>query len=129
MKKIALVVIALASNGVMAEWTEISQSGDAVLYLDSDTIVAHPERGSVTVKMMVDRLAHVPVKGHEGYSSELYLGEFSCAKMKVRTLSTAYLSERMGKGREVASSSKATAWSSVKPGSTYGSILKFTCKE
>lgn len=129
MKKIVLVLMALASGGVMAEWAEMSKSGDAVLYLDSDSIVAHPERGSVTVRMMIDRLSRVHVKGYEGYSSELYLGEFSCAKMKVRMLSTAYLSERMGKGREVASSSKATAWSSAKPESTYGAILKLTCKE
>jgi len=131
MKKVIFSLIAIAAfNGIStnasAEWTVIEKSNVITSYIDKSSI--HKEENVVVVSTLDDLT--MPNKFREGfYHSTTWLEAYDCAKKKHRVISSAFYTERMGKGEVLASFGPTQNWEEIRPGSASEILLKIACNK
>ena len=118
------------STGAMAEWTYFDSSDDKTfdVYIDKTTI---RKQGNIA-KMWVMKDYKSPRKTANGtsYSSNKSLGEYDCAEIKDRNLSTTYYSDNIGRGAAVLTHQYDDAkWGDIVPDSIGMMEWKAACKK
>lgn len=123
-KVIAVLVLALLSNSVLAGWAEVGKSKDAIIYADSSTIRSNED----TAKMwlLYDFSAEKTVQDYR-FLSEKRLNEYDCKTEEVRSHAKLLFSEGMGDGAVVFSDQASTYWKLIDPGSAEAASLKVAC--
>ena len=128
MKKLLLIlVLAIMSRSVMAEWVRVNyDSGNSsTTYVNSFTI----EKFDRTVKMwsLVDY-----EKAQERAFLPLYMSinrqnEFNCIEVKMRELYASYHAKNMGEGKVNFSDNIPDSWTVVLPDSIGRELWKYAC--
>lgn len=121
-----MMLLAVVSSNVMAEWVEIGSSDASTIYADPATI----RKTGNMVKMwnLSDfKTTQVFTGNPNPYLSLNAQDEYDCKKKQLRGLALIAYSENMGGGKKVASAHDPQKWNLFPPG-TMGEVLwKFAC--
>ena len=119
-----MTVLAVLSNNAIAEWTEVGAANNYIAYVDESTI----RRDGYLVKMWgLEDYQSTQKNRSIKYLSEAYQQEFDCKNEQIKYLAHLQMSDNMGNGNAVATSSKQTQWSPFKPGSIGERRWKIAC--
>lgn len=128
-KAILVVLLAVVSSSVMAEWVgiDVNHDGSYGVFADPATII----RAGSKVKMWTlnDYKTVSELNDFSPPISLKLLREFDCKKKQTRILYTTHHSENMGRGEVVDTNIKPHDWEPVGPVSVAGALLEFACKK
>lgn len=123
-KVILMVLLAVVSNGAMAEWVNVGSNETTAIYVDPATI----QRSGNMAKMwhLTDYKTASKDMG-EAYLSTKDQNEYDCKEVKSRRRASSQHSKNMGGGKVVYSDSYTTKWKPVQPDSGIEILWKFAC--
>ena len=122
----ALMLSACMAN---AAWTRIDESDDTVVYADIDSLKRSANTATLwhLNDLKTARQTLITMSAGQSYLSTKVQQEFDCQEQKVRTLSFAAHSRKMGSGNVVLADDEATHWVSVFPGSIVPLLFEMAC--
>lgn len=127
MRKVMLMVLpAVVSGSVAAEWVEVGYTSVATVYVDPATI----RRNGNLVKMETLynlKTAIVSMTNGKPYVSQKMQSEFDCKEEKWRMHYFSWYSRNMGGGEMVEHVSDSYAWRPVPPGSGNEIFWEIAC--
>jgi len=112
------------SAGAAAQWTPVMVDEMVITYIDRDT--ARGKGGLVRMWWLMDYQL-VQITNEKGYFSRLHHSEFDCKGQRMRLLSVALLSERMGHGQAVFEDRLPRKWEAVRDGSFQDALFDIAC--
>lgn len=122
MKKTVLVlVLAVVSSGVCAMWVALTETSEAINYLDPATI-----RRDGNLRR-VWQLSDLKERDKDGAMSLRNLWEYDCKEDRFRLLSGSVHSEPNAGGKVLSSQSQRGDWNYIPPGSASSATLKYVC--
>lgn len=124
MRKIILVLLAVASNGAHAEWKNVGSNENTAIYVDPATI---QRSGNVAAMWHLTDFKTAQRDMGDTYKSLKDQNEYDCKEIKSRRRASTQHSENMGKGKVVYSDSFTTKWKPVPPESGIEILWKFAC--
>lgn len=123
-KVILMMLLAVVSNGAMAEWVKVGSNESTAIYVDQSTI----QRAGNMAKMWHLTDYTTPNKDMgEPYLSMKDQNEYDCKESKVRRRASSEHSENMGKGKVVYKDTYTSRWKPVPPESGLEILWKFAC--
>lgn len=129
MKKILLtLIIALATNTVMADWTLVDKSADGsvIIYTDFDTIQKNGDK----IKMWsLGDFGTVKETSGVKFLSSKYQKEYDCKLGLVRMLAFILFSSSMGQGEVVYSDNDPDIWAPVEAGRVGETLWRLACEK
>ena len=128
MKRLLLtLMLAPASTGATAEWTQMSVNDVFTQYADFTTI--HKTGDRLKIWELLDYRSEQ--KGINGarYFSEKAHKEYSCKEERVRLLAISGFSKHMGDGKVAYSVSDPAKWEPVQPASDSDFLLVKACSK
>ena len=125
MKRLLLsLLISGFSAGAAAQWTPVMVDEMVITYIDRDTL--RGKGGLVRMWWLMDYQL-VQITDEKGYFSRLHHSEFDCRGQRMRLLSVALLSERMGHGQAVFEDPVPRRWELVRDGSFQDALFDIAC--
>lgn len=125
MKRLLLsLVLAGLGTGAAAQWTPVMVDEMVITYIDRNTL--RGKGGMVRMWWLMDYQL-VQITDEKGYFSRLHHSEFDCKSERLRLLSVALLSERMGHGQVVFEDPVPRKWEAVRNGSFQEALLDIAC--
>jgi len=118
------LVLLCLSAGAAAQWTPAMVDPAVVTYIDRTTL--RGKGGMVRMWWLMDYQL-VQITDEKGYFSRLHHSEFDCKGQRMRLLSVALLSERMGHGQVVFEDPLPRKWASVRDGSFEDALWDIAC--
>jgi len=123
-KVILMMLLAVVSNGAMAEWVKVGSNKNTAIYVDQTTI----QRAGNMSKMWQLTDFNTPNKDMgEEYLSTKDQNEYDCKEAKLRRRASSQHSKNMGGGKVVYSDSYTSKWKPVPPDSGLEILWKFAC--
>jgi len=125
-KAILMMLLAIVSNSVAAEWVLAGRNKTATIYTDPATISKAGDR----VKMWVLHDFHqtaMDAYGKKPYKSSKVQAEYDCKNEQTRILYTSDLSGNMGEGDVINGDSVPSNWIPVARGSIGEDLWEFAC--
>lgn len=121
------LAIACLSGGVAAQWTPVMVDEMVITYIDRNTLRNTSGKvGMVRMWWLMDYQL-VQITDEKGYFSRLHHSEFDCKNQRVRVLSVALLSERMGLGRVVFEDPLPRNWEALRDGTFQDALRDIAC--
>lgn len=125
MKRLFLALaISCLSAGAAAQWTPVMVDEMVITYIDRNT--ARGKGGVVQMWWLMDYQL-VQITNEKGYFSRLHQSEFDCKNQRLRMLSVALLSERMGHGQVVFEDPVPRRWEAVRDGTFHDALFDIAC--
>jgi len=118
------LAIACLSAGAAAQWTPVMVDEMVITYIDRDT--RRGKGGLVRMWWLMDYQL-VQITNEKGYFSRLHHSEFDCRAQRMRLLSLALLSGRMGHGQVVFEDLLPRKWEPVQDGSFQDALFDVAC--
>ena len=112
------------SSGASAQWTPVMVDEMVITYIDRDTV--RGKGGVVRMWWLMDYQL-VQITNEQGYFSRLHHSEFDCKNQRLRMLSVALLSDRMGHGQVVFEDPVPRKWEAVRDGSFLDALFDIAC--
>ncbi len=131
MKKLLFVLIlAVVSSSVMAEWVEIAGSAEGTDETEVITVYADPETILKTGnRVKIWSLTDYKITEEESRAtSARQKDEYDCKEKKQRILFIAFYSGHMGKGETILIDNERGDWQQPLAGSIDEAILEFACR-
>jgi Surface-adhesin protein E len=124
MRKTILLILltAVSSSAMAAEWVEIDSDGNVTAYADLATIRSSGDR----VKMW-NLIDYKTARAGNPYMSIRAQSEFDCKRERMRSLFLSFYSRNMGRGHIVDSDNDPAKWERIAPGSVDDSLWKIAC--
>jgi len=123
-KVILMMLLAVVSNGAMAEWVKVGSNKNTAIYVDQTTI----QRAGNMSKVWQLTDFNTPNKDMgEEYLSTKDQNEYDCKEAKLRRRASSQHSKNMGGGKVVYSDSYTSKWKPVPPDSGLEILWKFAC--
>lgn len=123
-KPVLMILLAVASNGALAEWKQVGSNENAAIYVDPSAI----QRKDNLAKMSHLTDFRKPNKDMgEPYLSTKDQVEYDCKEVKSRRRASSQHAGNMGSGKVVYSDSFTTRWKPVPPDSGVEILWKFAC--
>jgi hypothetical protein len=119
MKKLLLVLL-LVTNSAWAEWVKISETEDAVFYIDPTTL---RKSGNLRRIWAFEDIK----KSIDGMLSSRSRDEYDCKNERHRSLAFSAYSASMLKGKTLGSSDSETEWQDIPPNTPRETTLRFVC--
>lgn len=127
-KVILMLLLAVVSGNVMAEWVAIGKSDD-----DGMTIYANPstirKNGNIVKMWTLNDFTTMQTYAGYSYMAVRSQGEFNCKDELYRILATTYHSKNMAGGDVVRSDFIPNAWSGVPPESIAEALWAIACSK
>ncbi|MDP1741817.1 surface-adhesin E family protein, partial [Polaromonas sp.] len=125
MKRLLLALaLSCLGMGAAAQWTPVMVDEMVITYIDRNTL--RGKGGLVRMWWLMDYQL-VQITDEKGYFSRLHHSEFDCKNQRLRLLSVALLSERMGHGQVVFEDPVPRRWEAVRDGSFQEALLDIAC--
>ncbi len=125
MKRLLLaLVLGGFGTGAAAQWTPVMVDEMVITYIDRNTL--RGKGGLVRMWWLMDYQL-VQITDEKGYFSRLHHSEFDCKNQRLRLLSVALLSERMGHGQVVFEDPVPRRWEAVRNDSFQDALLDIAC--
>jgi hypothetical protein len=126
MKKLPLaLMLAIASNGAMADWIAVSKDDNSTFYVDNSSI--QMEGDKIKIWGLFDFKAE-QVVGRYRYQSQMTQYEFDCEKKQRRNIYSWFHSMHMGGGDVVYTIDQPDdKWSPIVSGSDAEIVSKIAC--
>ncbi|MDE2118495.1 MAG: hypothetical protein KGJ19_07855 [Betaproteobacteria bacterium] len=125
MRKVTLMMLlAVVSNGALAEWINVASNKNTTIYVDPATVQRNGNMA--TMWHMTDYKTPSKDMGEE-YLSTKDQNEYDCKEVKVRRRASSQHSKNMGGGKVVYSDTYTTRWKPVPPDSGIEILWKFAC--
>ena len=127
-KKLLLtLILAVVSNGAMAEWVEVSSSDDLGITVYADPSSIHKVDNILKMWFLSD------YKKARGLRSARYMSvvsqiECDCREEQVRPGHGSFYEGNMAQGRQVSTGLSSLNWRPVSPGSIYEHLMIFACE-
>lgn len=123
--KLVSTSLLVATSALAASWTGVGEDASGTYFADATAI----EKSGTTAKMW----SILDYKGFQrmvevGYWSQKSQVEYDCAAPRMRGLSVALLSEKMGGGKPVYEDHSAHDWEDIAAGSMSEALRKVACK-
>lgn len=118
------LAITCLSAGAAAQWTPVMVDEVVITYIDRATL--RGKGGMVRMWWMMDYQL-VQITSEKGYFSRLHHSEFDCKGQRIRLLSVALLSERMGHGQVIFEDPVPRKWETVRDGSFQDALRGVAC--
>lgn len=122
------LVLAILSNGALAEWQGIASNDGSDLYIDRTTI----RKSGTTVKMwslvdykVLQKLQNSAASTPYRSSKDQY--EYQCEEEKVRSVYFSLHTEKMGEGEISVSNNSVSAWMPIPPKSGLERMFQVVC--
>ena len=126
MRALAACVLALAGGTALAEWTAVGRANEIyAAYADTGTI--RRAGNLVTMQGLYDFRRQDYTPDGRGLYSTAVLREYDCEQRRVRLMSSADLSGRMGAGEVVSTSSAPRRWEAVVEGGIDDDFWQIAC--
>ena len=126
MRALAACVLALAGGAALAEWTAVGRANEIyAAYADTGTI--RRAGNLVTMQGLYDFRRQDYTPDGRGLYSTAVLREYDCEQRRVRLMSSADLSGRMGAGEVVSTSSAPRRWEAVVEGGIDDDFWQIAC--
>lgn len=123
---IIIVVVVVLVKNKSAEWTKIGESATLAYYADTSSV--RKSGNNATIWTLVDNKEAQEDNG-KLYISSKQQYEIDCNGVRNRLVRFTLYAEKMGAGREVATSNlPAQEWGPASPGTVSGSMLELSCK-
>lgn len=119
------MLLAVNSNGAMAEWVLVGSNDEFTTYVNPSTILKSGNRVKMW-KLHNFEAAQIHDSGKQFMSIKAQ-SEFNCKEEQSRTLYYSMQSERMGGGNSIITDSKRGEWIPVVPDSIFETLWKFAC--
>ncbi len=133
MKKITILMLTLlCSSNVLAVWSNIGKGGavgdaqEFTAYVDLETIKKNDNKVKIWRLFDYNNPQTAP-DGNTQYWSARYIDEYDCTDITTERLSFSLLSEKMGGGVDVFSSSKKIAPKEIPPNTISKTIFNIAC--
>lgn len=129
-KVILMMLLAVVSNSVMAEWVKLGVTSDhsATIYVNPATI--HKKGNKAKMWALTDYNEAPKIDGLPPYLSLKSQEEYDCKDEQARTISASLHSGNMGHGDVTnAFNPKLPEWVAVPPDSLVEARWKFACKK
>ena len=115
------------SAGAAAQWTPVMVDEMVITYIDRDTLRGQGRKaGPVSMWWLMDYQL-VQITNEKGYFSRVNHSEFDCKGQRMRLLSVALLSGRMGHGQVVFEDRVPRKWRPVSDGSFHDALWDIAC--
>ena len=128
MKRLLLsLVFSCLSTGATAQWMPVMVDEMVITYIDRNTLRgARDKSGMVRMWWLMDYQL-VQIADEKGYFSRLHHSEFDCKGRRMRLLSVALLSGRMGLGDVVFEDPEPRKWTPVQDQSFQDALRDIAC--
>ena len=125
MKRLLLsLVFCCLSTGAAAQWMPVMVDEMVITYIDRNTL--RGKGGLIRMWWLMDYQL-VQITDEKGYFSRLHQSEFDCKNQRLRILSAALLSERMGHGQVVFEDLVPRRWELVRESSFQDALFDIAC--
>lgn len=123
-KVFSMLVLAVVSANVAAEWVEVDSDETVTFFIDPTTI-----RRDGNLVRMWELLAYktAQVRGSVEYMSSKTQSEYDCKDEQLRTLSLSLHSGNMAGGEAVYGTNDPDKWRPVPPGGGVEALWKIAC--
>jgi len=115
------------SAGAAAQWTPVIVDEMVITYIDRDTQRGKGGKAGLVRMWWLMDYQLVQITNEKGYFSRLHHSEFDCKLQRMRLLSVALLSERMGHGQTVFEDPLPRKWEAVRDGSFLHALWDIAC--
>lgn len=124
-----LIFLALTclSWGASAQWTPVMVDEMVITYIDRNTLRGQRDKSGMVRMWWLMDYQLVQIVDEKGYFSRLHHSEFDCKDPRMRLLSVALLSERMGLGDVVFEDPVPRKWTPVLDQSFQGALRDIAC--
>lgn len=123
-KSIFMLLLALVSTHVMADWVKVSSSDELDIYIDSPSI--QKTENTAKIWQLYDYKKPQVAKGVY-FQSIKFRTEYDCSDMRSRLVSVIAHSGKMGDGEVINSDSRIHEWIQFPPDSENATTSKFVC--
>ncbi|MES2955389.1 MAG: surface-adhesin E family protein [Pseudomonadota bacterium] len=128
MKRLLLsLAISCLSTGVAAQWTPVIVDEMVITYIDRNTLRGTRDKSGMVRMWWLMDYQLVQIADERGYFSRVHHSEFDCKGQRMRLLSVALLSERMGHGDVVFEDPVPRKWTPVQDRSFHDALLDIAC--
>jgi hypothetical protein len=124
-KAFLILLLAVVSNSVVAEWVEVGGNETAITHADPATI--RKAGNMVTMWHLPDYAKARGIEGIKPYASAKAQDEYDCKQERTRTLSISLHSANMGEGEVLGTSTDPGNWRPVLPDSLVETLREFAC--
>lgn len=121
MKKLLFVCLVFASSAVFAEWANLSENDETIVYIDLSTV---RKDGNLRT---VSQLHDDKKRGEDGVKSTRISWEYDCNSERVRIVSATSFPETMAGGKKLFSFYKTSEWRDIAPETAGYNGLKAVC--
>ena len=111
----------------VAQWTPVMVDQMVITYIDRTTLRGPVVPGGVIRMWWLMDYQLVQITDEKGYFSRLHQSEFDCKNQRLRILSAALLSERMGHGQVVFEDLVPRRWELVRESSFQDALFDIAC--
>jgi hypothetical protein len=128
MKRLILS-LALVCMGATAsaQWTPVMVDEMVITYIDRNTLRGQRDKSGMVRMWWLMDYQLVQITDEKGYFSRLHHSEFDCKGQRMRLLSVALLSERMGLGDVVFEDPVPRKWTPVQDQSFQDALRDIAC--
>lgn len=123
-KVILMMLLAVVSNGALAEWVSVASNKNTAIYVDPATV---QRKGNMATMWHMSDFKTPSKDMGEEYLSTKDQNEYDCKEVKVRRRASSQHSKNMGGGKVVYSDTYTTRWKPVPPDSGIEILWKFAC--
>ncbi len=128
MKRLLLsLAISCLSTGVAAQWTPVIVDEMVITYIDRNTLRGTRDKSGMVRMWWLMDYQLVQIADERGYFSRVHHSEFDCKGQRMRLLSVALLSERMGHGDVVFEDPVPRKWTPVQDQSFQDALRDIAC--
>jgi hypothetical protein len=121
---IPFLALLCLSTGAAAQWTPVMVDPAVVTYIDRTTLRG---KGRLVRMWWLMDYQLVQITDEKGYFSRLHHSEFDCKGQRMRLLSVALLSGRIGHGEAVFEDPLPRKWEAVQDGSFQDALWDIAC--
>ncbi|MES2686301.1 MAG: surface-adhesin E family protein [Pseudomonadota bacterium] len=124
-----LLALALSclGTGAAAQWTPVMVDEMVITYIDRNSSRGVRDKSGMVRMWWLMDYQLVQITDEKGYFSRLHYSEFDCKGQRMRLLSVALLSGRMGHGDVVFEDPVPRKWTPVQDQSFQDALLDIAC--
>ncbi|MDP2816925.1 MAG: hypothetical protein Q8O29_01360 [Polaromonas sp.] len=128
MKRLILSLVLLCMSATaLAQWTPVIVDEMVITYIDRNTLRGPRDKSGMVRMWWLMDYQLVQIADERGYFSRLHHSEFDCKGQRMRLLSVALLSERMGHGDVVFEDPVPRKWTPVQDQSFQDALRDIAC--
>lgn len=124
-KVILMMLLAVVSNSVMAEWVKVSYTEKSIDYANPATI---SKAGNIATMWYLTDFAEPMNFGDGTFRSMKMRHEYDCMSKQWRRVAVSFFSKNMGEGKTIRAFSETEIWKDITPDSILGDIFALACK-